>query len=325
MKRIFSDKLQSGDTVRIIAPSKSMGTVTKEQQEIVMRRFDELGLIVTFGEHASEMNEFGSSSIESRISDLHNAFRDKKVKAIFAAAGGFNANQLLDHIDWDLIKENPKIFCGYSDITTLTSAIFAKTGLITYSGPVFVSFCDKQQIEFTLAYVRKCLMQEESYMVKSSSRWSNNRWLENTPFHFNKGFWMIQEGKGEGTIVGDNLRTFDLLKGTEYFPHLHESILFLEDDKENLPHHIDENLQALILDEKFLHIRGIVIGRFQTQSKMNRRVLKKIIANKKELRHLPIVANVDFGHTEPKITFPIGGTVRLHVTAYSAQIEITEH
>ncbi len=137
---IFPSKLQRGDTIAIIAPSRSFSILSSSCIEIANQRFQKLGLQVVFGKYIQEIDAFASSSIESRIADLHWAFSDPSIKAIFTVLGGFNSNQLLPYIDWDLIKNNPKILCGYSDITALQNAIFANTGLVTYSGPHYSSF-----------------------------------------------------------------------------------------------------------------------------------------------------------------------------------------
>src|SRR3989338_3564434 len=177
MKKIFPEKLKTGDEVRIIAPSKSMAILSKETINIANKRFEKLGLKLSFGKHVNETDEFNSSSIESRIEDLHDAFRDKSVKAVFAVIGGFNSNQLLRYIDWDLIKNNPKIFCGYSDITALNNAIFAKTGLVTYSGPHYSTFGQKLHFNYTLEYFKKCLMSEKTFEIKASENWSDDLWF----------------------------------------------------------------------------------------------------------------------------------------------------
>lgn len=101
-----------------------------------------------------------SSSIKSRVEDLHDAYKDKSIKAIFTVIGGFNSNQLLKYLDYDLIKGNPKILCGYSDITALTNAITAKTGIVSYSGLHFSTWAMKKEFEYNLEYFRKCLMNE---------------------------------------------------------------------------------------------------------------------------------------------------------------------
>ena len=123
-------KLQPGDEIRVIAPARSLGIISPENREIATKRLEELGFTVSFSDHVEEQDEFDSSSLQSRIADLHAAFEDKNVKGMFTVIGGFNSNQLLKYIDYDLIKKNPKILCGYSDITALSNAIYAKTGMV---------------------------------------------------------------------------------------------------------------------------------------------------------------------------------------------------
>jgi muramoyltetrapeptide carboxypeptidase LdcA involved in peptidoglycan recycling len=129
---------------------------------------------------------FGSSSIEERIEDLHQAFADESVDIILTTIGGHNCNQLLKHLDYQLIKENPKVIVGYSDITALTNAIHAKTGLITYSGPHFSTFGMKKGVDYTIDYFQKCLMMEDPFTVNPSTHWSDDAWYldqENRTFH----------------------------------------------------------------------------------------------------------------------------------------------
>ena len=154
MNKIYPDKLNVGDEVRVIAPAMSYSIFSEELKDIANKRFEELGLKLTFSKHIDEKNDFTSSSIESRIEDLHNAFSDTNVKAIFTAIGGANSNQLLKYIDWELIKNNPKIFCGFSDITALNNSIFTKTGLVTYSGPHYSTFGQKLHFDDTLDYIK---------------------------------------------------------------------------------------------------------------------------------------------------------------------------
>lgn len=328
MKKLIPSKLHSGDIVRIIAPSRSLSIIGKKSREIAKARFDELGLTLTFGKHVEETDNFVSSSIQSRIKDLHEAFQNTNVKAIFTVIGGFNSNQLLKYIDWNIIKNNPKIFCGYSDITALNNAIFAKTGLITYSGPHYSTFGQKLYLDYTLEYFSKCLMQDNPFKIFASSQWSDDEWYinqENRKLINNRGYFVIQEGNAEGTVIGGNLCTFNLLQGTEYFPKIENTILFIEDDYTSEPHTFDRDLQSLIHQPEFKNVRGIVIGRFQRKSNMTNNLLTQLIETKKELKNLPIVANVDFGHTDPKITIPIGGTVRMMASSGNTSIEFIEH
>lgn len=328
MNKIFPEKLKSGDEIRVIAPSRSIGIISQETKDIAGQRFADLGLKLSFGKHVYESDKFNSSSIGSRIEDLHDAFSDKNVKGIITVIGGFNSNQLLKYIDWSLIKNNPKIFCGFSDITVLNNAIFAKTGLVNYSGPHYSTFGQKLHFEYTLEHFKKCLMEERPFEIISSEFWSDDEWYmdqNKRELIDNSGYLTINPGSAEGTILGANLCTFNLLQGTEYFPDLTNSILFLEDDYETVPHTFDRDLQSLIHLSDFNKVKGLVIGRFQKKSNMTNDLLIKIIKTKKELDNIPVIAGVDFGHSDPKITFPIGGEVKISVNKNKSLIEILKH
>jgi muramoyltetrapeptide carboxypeptidase LdcA involved in peptidoglycan recycling len=328
MRTIIPPKLKSGDVVRVVAPSRSLKILSKEICELANERLRALGLTVEFGEHARECDALNSSSVEARVADLHAAFSDTKVKAILTVIGGFNSNQLLSHLDYDLIRANPKILCGYSDITALENAIFAKTGLVTYSGLFYSTFGRRKDFEYCPEYFQKCLFSDALFAVEPSKEWSDDEWWldqQNREFIDNPGWTVVNTGEAQGIIVGGNLCTFNLLQGTPYFPDLTDSILFLEDDEESQHHHFDRDLQSLTHLPQFKGVRGLVLGRFQKVSGMTDEKIYSMIQTKPELRNLPVIANVDFGHTEPLITFPIGGQVKIIADKSSPKITITEH
>jgi muramoyltetrapeptide carboxypeptidase LdcA involved in peptidoglycan recycling len=179
MEKIYPQKLKKGDEVRVIVSSRSFSLLSEETIKIANERLSELGIKVTFGKHIMETDEFLSSSIESRIEDLHEAFLDKNVKAILTVLGGFNANQLLRYIDWDIIKNNPKVFCGFSDVTALNCSIYQKTGLVNYYGPHYSTFGQKLYFDYTLDYFKKCIMSEEEFSILPSDNWSDDAWYMN--------------------------------------------------------------------------------------------------------------------------------------------------
>ena len=333
MKTIIPEKLKKGDGIRIIAPSDSLGAVRNVAGDALkisdQRLAEELGLKITFGKHAEETDEFDSSSVESRVADLHDAFADPKVKAVFAAIGGFNCNQMLQCIDWDLIRNNPKILIGYSDTTALQNAFLEKAGLVTYSGPAYLTFGQEKHFEYTMDYLKKCLFEEGQIEIKPSPDWSDDAtWYkeqENRNIEKNDGWLVINEGKAEGRILGGNLCTFGLLQGTEYYPDLEGSIVFIEDDDDLLAWHADRFLQSLIHQTGFSGVKGIIIGRFQKTSKIPNDQLIKIIKTKKELDNIPVLANLDFGHTFPMFTYPIGGSVEMVADKNSSKLIITQH
>lgn len=320
-------KLKPGDTIRVVAPSESMGILSEATKKTANSNLLAMGLKVSFGKHITETDDFLSSSIESRVEDLHDAFKDSAVKAIFTVIGGFNCNQLLRYLDWGIIGANPKIFCGFSDITALNNAIYTKTGLVSYSGPHYSTFGQPNYLDYTIDYFKKCLFSDEQFEIKPNDCWLDDKWWTGEERHpsDNDGWLTINEGKAAGTILGANLCTFNLLQGTEYFPNLENSVLFIEDDEETNPVTFDRNLQSLIHQPGFAGVKGLVIGRFQKASEINQEKLIKIIKTKKELDNLPVVAGVDFGHTEPKITFPVGGTAEIVVNTKESKIKILEH
>ncbi|MEK7173424.1 MAG: S66 peptidase family protein [Patescibacteria group bacterium] len=327
-EKIYPKKLVAGDEVRVIAPSRSLAIVSVENRKIANNRFAGLGLKLSFGKHVEENDDFFSSSIQSRVEDFHEVFSDKNVKAVITVIGGFNCNQLLRYLDWDLIKNNPKIFCGFSDITALNNAILAKTGLVSYSGPHYSSFGQELYFDYSLAYFKKCLFSEDSFAINPSDKWSDDAWYKNQKERNligNDGFLIINEGEASGAVIGGNLGTLNLLQGAEYFPSLANSVLFIEDDDESLPYTFDRDLQSLTHLPDFKEVKGMVIGRFQKASKITNELLIKIIKSKKELDNMPIIANVDFGHTDPKITFPVGGEVNLVAKGNEIKLELVKH
>ncbi|HZG15993.1 MAG TPA: S66 peptidase family protein [Candidatus Bathyarchaeia archaeon] len=321
-------KLQKGDEIRVVAPSRSLDIIGVRERERTIERLEALGFQVSFGQHVLERDLFDSSSIEHRIADLHEAFADPKVKAILTVIGGFNSNQLLSYLDYELIRQNPKILCGYSDITALANAIYAKTGVITYSGPHFSTFGMEKGFDYILDYFQRCLMSEEPIEVAPSSAWSDDAWYydqENRTFIPNEGYLAIQEGEAEGTIIGGNLCTLNLLHGTGYMPSVQGAILFLEDDYVVDAPTFDRDLQSLLHQPGFSQVKGIVIGRFQKESNMTQEKLLQIIATKQELQGIPVLAQADFGHTTPMFTFPIGGSASLSVKKTGSRLVIHKH
>jgi len=325
---MYPRKLSPGDEIRIVAPSASLGIISDGTRKIALDNFAALGLRVSFGAHCEERDACDSSSIDSRIADLHAAFADLQVAAVLSAIGGFNSNQLLRRLDFDLIRAHPKILCGFSDITALGAAIHAKTGLVTYSGPHFSTFGMEKGLVYSLEYFRKCLMQSEPFVVFPSQAWSDDAWYadqQNRNFISNPGFQIIRAGRAEGKLLGGNLCTLNLLQGTEYLPPLAGSILLVEDDYESKPGNFDRDLQSLIHQPGFEQVRGLVIGRFQKQSEMTAEKLAGIIEGKAELKRIPVIANADFGHTTPQMTFPVGGSGMLAAEKGRVQFTILEH
>ncbi|WML47848.1 LD-carboxypeptidase [Neobacillus sp. PS3-34] len=320
-------RLLPGDEIRVIAPSRSMAIVKGEQVEIAIGRLNELGFTVSFGKNVNEHDEFFSTSIEERIVDLHDAFRDPKVKGILTVLGGYNTNQLLKNIDFNLIKENPKVLCGYSDITALSLAIYQKTGLTTYYGPHFSTFGMKAGFDYTLQSFIEAVTNDAPYEINPSDTWSDDLWFldqKDRKFINQDEYLVLQEGEAEGKLMGGNLCTLNLLQGTEFMPSFENTILFIEDDNETHTMTFDRDLQSLLHLPEAGSIKGIMIGRFQNDSKVTEAALRKIISSKQELRDIPIIANVNFGHTQPIATIPFGARAIISARKNETSIRIEQ-
>lgn len=323
-------KLQKGDGVRVITPSRTMDLpfITDDIKSLAKERLESLGFEVSFGKHVMEKNSFNSSSIQHRLEDLHDAFRDPSIKMILTVIGGYNSNELLPYLDYELIKNNPKILCGYSDITALENGIYAQTGLVTYSGPHFFDFGEVQGFEYTQEYFEKCFFQDETYEILPSKQWTNDKWgncqLSRTLLE-NPGYYMLNQGQATGTLIGSNLITLHSLLGSPYFPSLKGSIIFMEEDEEESVFSFNRNLTSITLQPDFSDVRGIVFGRFQPESSITLEVLQTIVRNNPRLQQLPIIGGLDFGHTTPRLTLPIGGQVSFFTEENSVKVTIEKH
>jgi muramoyltetrapeptide carboxypeptidase len=321
-------KLQPGNHMRVVSPATSLAYIPVNQCQTALDRLAQLGLTVSFSEHAEERDDFDSSSVPSRLADLHAAFADSNVNGIMTTLGGYNSNQLLHLLDFDLIKANPKVFCGFSDITALSNAIYAQCGLVTYSGPHFSTLAMQRGLEYTLEHFQKCVMEEGAFKVEPAPTWSDDAWYadqQQREFIPNEGYLVVNEGQAEGTLLGGSLCTFLLLHGTKYMPQLTDSLMLLEDDEERKIEHFDRDLQALMHQPEFAGVRGLIIGRFQKASGIDNETLKIVIKNKPELARMPVVANASFGHTTPQFTFPIGGHGMMVAEHRAVQFIIAAH
>ena len=158
---MIPDKLKPGDEVRIVAPARSASDIDERVLDRAKVALESLGLKITFSKNAFSRNQRGCPADDEKVEDLQEAFMDENVRCVLAAIGGFNSNQLLGKINWQFIKDNPKIFGGFSDITVLNHAILAKTGLVTYAMPNFYCFGLPPEANYSLEYFRRCLFADQ--------------------------------------------------------------------------------------------------------------------------------------------------------------------
>ncbi len=318
MKNIRPDFLQKGDEIRVVAPSVGIKIIKEDCRATAKKRFEELGLKVSFGKNTIDDNfdEFRTSDYQKRAEDIMDAFRDKNVKAIFTIIGGFNSNQVLPFLDYEFIKANPKIVCGFSDITALLNGIRAKTGLITFYGPHYSSIGMKKGNEYTFDCMQKMLFSGKNNWV-SSSEWSDDLWFldqEKREFITNDGWWVLQKGNAQGILEGGNLSTLVLLNGTDFAVKFeHPTILAVENCFISGADKVEflRQLQAMAQKADFANVKALLIGRFQKASEITKADLEYIVRSIPQLKGLPIIANMDFGHTTPIATLPLGGKCQI--------------
>ena len=250
---------------------------------------------------------------------MHEAFMDENVKCILAAIGGFNSNQLLGKINWQIIKDNPKIFGGFSDITVLNHAILAKTRLVTYAMPNFYCFGLPPEADYSLEYFRRCLFLDQSaeFIVQQSEIFYDLPWnYDETSLRQalkNNGPRVVQSGSAKGVMIGGNLCSLNLLNGTEYFPKVEgDIILCIEDDSyDSITETFERHVQALMQQPFFRQVKAILVGRFQVESRATVDMISDTILSKNIDPTIPVVVNLDFGHTDPKFTYPVGGKCKV--------------
>lgn len=300
--------------------------MSSTNRDAATRRLESLGFTVSFGQFVDDVDLLSSASVEKRLNDLHEAFADPAVDGILTAIGGYNVNDLLPFIDWDLIAANPKVLCGFSDITALTGAITARTGLITFSGLHYSSFAMEQHLDQSLDWFRSVVMERATTSLAAAKTWSDDTWYLNQSDRSigpNEGHWVLAEGEANGMTVGGNLCTLNLLHGTEWMPALEGAALFAEDDFESNPATFARDLVSLSHQPGFDSIEALIIGRFQRSSNMDRTTLAGIVSGLALPAAVPVIGNVDIGHTDPMASIPIGGTAYVNATGQETTIEVS--
>jgi len=317
LKKILPPKLGKNKLIGVIAPADPVASVC--QKDTIQRGYSYLkkkGFSVVEGRSVKELTpKHIAGSVSLRVDDIHDFVKREDVGCIMAFWGGFNTNQLLDRLDYDLIKANPKIFIGYSDVTALTTAITTKTGLVTFSGPGIISFAKPEPFEYTWNYFEKmCVEPQEKLAIESSPEYADDLFfLRKDDNHRikkrNDGIKIFNGGKAKGEVVAGNLQTLLVLNGTEYFPDLTGKILFVEEDETSTPAHVDRFICQCKQLGWFNKIAGLVFGRFTEQSSFSPEdpfedILKEYFSD----AQFPVLYNADFGHSDPMITIPNGGT-----------------
>ncbi|QOV13443.1 LD-carboxypeptidase [Viridibacillus arvi] len=311
-------RLKVGSTIGIIAPSSGIAADCPGRLQRGIEEIEKLGYKVVVGEYARNSDDYMAGTVDERLTDLHTMFNNPKIDAIITTIGGTCSHQLLDKIDYELIKDNPKIFMGYSDITALNSAIYEKTGLVTFLGPAILPQFGEFNglMDYTYKYFQNTLVEvntveinSSSYRVLESLSWDKKDTRERVK-ESNAGMQIFKQGKAKGKIIAGNVGVMLLLAGTEYFPNVDGAILCLEDDEGECPESIDRYFTQLRHMRVFDKISALVIGRFHPSvgfgDNHDNGLLNSILQRATEGYDFPIVYNADFGHTDPMFILPNG-------------------
>ena len=309
MKILKPKKLLNGDLIGLISPASAVDEISKVEQGV--KYFEKLGYKVEVGKNIGKLHGYLAGSDEERLSDLHYMLRKKEVKAIFCIRGGYGSNRLLNKIDYNLVKRNPKIFVGYSDITALQLGFFAKTGLITFAGPMLA-------VDF---YSEVNSYAEESFWTSITS----NKPLGKVKMPNGEKLFGLNKGEKIGRIIGGNLAVLSSLIGSKFLPDLKGKILLLEEIGE-APYRIDRMLSQLSFSNNLDKISGAVLGAFidcnekdPTKSSLT---LGEVIEDYFGKLKVPVIYNLSHGHIENNLTIPLG--IKVKINSSRTTLEFSE-
>lgn len=301
---MLPNKLNKGDCIGVIAPSNYIKEDDLEYINASIALMEATGFKVKFGKYVFENTLKYGTAPQKRAEDINRMFADKEVKAIMCVKGGEDSNSTLDYIDYNLIKENPKIICGFSDNTSILNDIYNKTGLTTFHGPTFKSLTS-WETEYAYKQFTKMFLDGINMIGEPDDEYIT-----------------IQEGQANGELVGGNLSLFTKLVCGKHAVNVENKILFLEElGFESSPEMVNSNIYYLKQNGVFDKIAGLWIGNYEHISKIS---LEEIIKNAlgTELS-FPIIKSNNFGHIDKKSVIPIGTRAKID-TKDNVKITLTE-
>jgi muramoyltetrapeptide carboxypeptidase LdcA involved in peptidoglycan recycling len=327
-------RLQPGDTVGLVSPSWGGAGMFPHRVERGVQHLASLGFQVRIGPHALNQLGFVSDTPQNRADDIHSLFADAEVKAIVAAIGGDHSCHLLPLLDYDLIRNNPKVFMGFSDITVLNVAIWKETGLVTFNGPALLTdFAEvPRMFTYTERYLRKALCEARPMGIVEPSTWWTEEFLDWAQKEDLKrprarqrsaGWSWLRGGVAEGVLIGGCLESLEHLRGTRFWPEWQDAILFFETSEAPPP---PERVDSLLMDYENMgvlpRLKGLLVGRPMRYSEQEKQQLREVVLERTRGYRFPIIADMDFGHTAPQFTIPIG--CRARIDAENRRFEVVE-
>ncbi len=320
--------LRPGDKIGIIAPSWCGPATVPHRVENGVRALEGLGYQVVLAPNAKgRYRGYLSGTPEERAADLHTMFADPSVKAIIAAIGGNHSSQILPYLDWDLIRANPKILMGFSDVTTLNIAIHVQTGMVTFHGPsLMVDFAEfPRPFDYMLDSFRRTLCQVgPPGICEPSPAWTDEylTWTEKldltrprvlTP---NKGWTWLKEGQATGRLMGGCLESLQHLRGTPYWPDFDRAIFFWETSEERpSPSWVDGVLADYENMGVLQRLSGMIVGRPKDYPLEWHEEVRQVILEGTRKYTFPIITDMDFGHTAPQFILPLGVQAEIDTAA----------
>lgn len=305
LPKLVPSKLKIGDTIGVVAPSSPIIGDNIDELNRAKEIVERSGFKVKYSKNIFSNTNGYSATAREKAEDINAMFADKEVKMIWCAKGGNNSNSTFEYIDYELIKKNPKIVCGFSDITSITNMITEKTGLITFSGTNFKTIATD----------------ETDYSYKQAlSRFVDGN-LEFGPE--NEEYVTIQKGKAEGELIGGNLSLTRGMVAGKYSLDFTDKILFLEElGFETDPEATSNNVYYMKQNGVFNKIKGLWIGNYEHESGIS---LEKIILDVLEGEYkFPIIKSNNFGHIERKTVIPIGTKAEIN-TDDDVKIKLVEN
>ena len=306
-RRLKALRLKQGATIGLIAPSSPP---SEEKLDKAISNMETLGFKIKEGKSLRSQFGYLAGTDEARLADLHWAFEDDAVDAVWCIRGGYGASRLLPKIDYRLIRKHPKPFIGYSDVTALHLAISARSGLVSFHGPVAASDFP----EFTLHHFKEVVMNGADNHVIEASK-------SDFPGDAYEAF-TISPGKATGTLIGGNLALLAALVGTPYAPVFSKKIVFIEDVGEQ-PYRIDRMLTQLLQGTDLSKAAGIALGVFnECQPKPGSPSLSLADTLRDRLGNLnlPVMYGIPFGHVALQATLPYGILAELDASAQKLTI-----
>ncbi len=306
--RILPKRLNPGDTIGLITPS---GPINKQQLDNAVSQLKSLGFNTYYEESVLDQYGYFAGKDADRASELNKMFGNEKVDAILCVRGGYGAIRILDMLDYDLIKNNPKIFMGYSDITAFLNAIYERTGLVTFHGPLGISPFNN----FVWNSFENVVMNPKNHYKYPYQREPGTE--GNTEFDR----YTINKGKATGKLVGGNISVLASMIGSGFEPDFEHKIVFLEEIEEKT-YRVDKMLVHLLQATNLKKAAGIVFGVFN-ECNINdepRLTLKQAVADLFSPLSIPISYGFPFGHIDTIITIPIGIEARFNATGNTLKL-----